>query len=431
MSEQGRCTVVVGCQWGDEGKGKIVDVLAENVDIVARYQGGANAGHTVHVADEEFVLHQIPSGVLHEGKRCLLGNGVVLDIHQFFEEYDALLERDLDLTGRVGVSERAQLLLPYHRFMDRAVEDSAAAEDRIGTTGRGIGPAYEDKAGRRGVRVADLASPSRLRQRVDQAKGRICERLREMGGGANEEMDRALDEALALGERLLEFATDTGPEISEALRNGKRVLLEGAQGTALDLDHGTYPFVTSSNTTAAAAATGTGVGPTSIDAVIGVIKAYTTRVGEGPLPSAFSPEMDARVRELGGEFGATTGRPRRCGWFDAVLARHAAQVNGLTGLAVTKLDVLDTLPELRVATAYRLPDGSLTERFPADTWSLTELEPVYETLPGWESSTAEIRHLGDLPRNARAYLDRIQELMGTPVRWVSVGTRRTQIIPVA
>lgn len=430
MSEQGRCTVVVGCQWGDEGKGKIVDVLAENVDIVARYQGGANAGHTVHVGDEEFILHQIPSGILHEGKRCLLGNGVVLDIHQFFHEYDALLKRGRDLEGRVGVSERAQLLLPYHRWMDRAVEDSAAAPDKIGTTGRGIGPAYEDKAGRRGVRVADLGNAQRLQKRVDQAKERICERLREMGGGATDELDRAIDEALALGERLLSLATDTGPEISRALKDGRRVLLEGAQGTALDLDHGTYPFVTSSNTTAAAAATGTGIGPTAIDSVVGVVKAYTTRVGEGPLPSAFEPEMDAHVRKLGGEFGATTGRPRRCGWFDSVLTRHAAQVNGLTGLAVTKLDVLDTLPELQLATAYRLPDGTVTERFPADTWSLGELEPVYETLPGWHASTGDVRRLEDLPRNARAYLDRIVELTGAPVQWVSVGTRRSQIIPV-
>jgi adenylosuccinate synthase len=430
MSEQGNCTVVVGCQWGDEGKGKIVDVLAENVDIVARYQGGANAGHTVHVGDEEFILHQIPSGILHEGKRCLLGNGVVLDIQQFFQEYDALLKRGRDLEGRVGVSERAQLLLPYHRWMDRATEDSASLQDKIGTTGRGIGPAYEDKAGRRGVRVADLGNAQRLQKRVDQAKERIYERLREMGGGATDELDRALDEALALGERLLSLATDTGPEISRALKDGRRVLLEGAQGTALDLDHGTYPFVTSSNTTAAAAATGTGIGPTAIDSVVGVVKAYTTRVGEGPLPSAFEPEMDAHIRKLGGEFGATTGRPRRCGWFDSVLTRHAAQVNGLTGLAVTKLDVLDTLPELQLATAYRLPDGTVTERFPADTWSLSELEPVYETLPGWGAPTGEVRRLEDLPRNARAYLDRIVELTGTPVQWVSVGTRRSQIIPV-
>ncbi len=421
------CVVIVGAQWGDEGKGKIVDVLAENVDVVARYQGGANAGHTVHVGDSEFVLHQIPSGILHDGKRCLLGNGVVLDVQQFFAEYDALVARGIDIEGRVGVSRRAQVLMPYHRMMDKAVE--ASVTEKIGTTGRGIGPAYEDKAGRRGVRVADFGVQDRLMKRIDVAKSRICLRLEELGVGTGE-LDRAMDETLALGERLLALATDVGPEISSTLKAGRRVLLEGAQGTALDLDHGTYPFVTSSNTTAAAAATGTGIGPTAIDEVIGVVKAYTTRVGEGPLPSAFESDMDAHVRELGGEFGATTGRPRRCGWFDSVLTRFASQVNGLTGLAVTKLDVLDTLPELQIATAYRMADGSVTERFPADTWSLSDVEPVYETLPGWEAPTGEVRTLAGLPRNARAYLDRIEELTDAPVRWVSVGTRRSQIIPV-
>ncbi len=424
----GECTVVVGCQWGDEGKGKIVDVLAEGVDIVARYQGGANAGHTVHVGPDEFILHQIPSGVLHAGKRCLLGNGVVLDVEQFFDEYDALVARGIDLTGRVGVSRRAHVLLPYHRFLDRASESTA--EEKIGTTGRGIGPAYEDKAGRRGVRVVDFGNPERLAKRVQAGMDRVCARLDELGHGADDELHRQMDRALALSDRLLDVSTDTGPEISRALAAGRRVLLEGAQGTALDLDHGTYPFVTSSNTTASGAATGTGIGPTLIDNVIGVVKAYTTRVGEGPLPTGFEPEMDERIRKLGGEFGATTGRPRRCGWFDSVLSRFASQVNGLTGVAVTKLDVLDTLSELKVATAYRMPDGSVVEDFPADTWSLSHIEPVYETLPGWERNTGEARTLDDLPANARRYLDRLEELTEAPVRWVSVGTRRSQIIPV-
>ena len=428
MSGTAKCTVVVGCQWGDEGKGKIVDVLAEGVDIVARYQGGANAGHTVHVGEAEFILHQIPSGILHEGKRCLLGNGVVLDVEQFFQEYDALAARGIELDGRVGVSRRAHVLLPYHRFLDRASEHSAA--EKIGTTGRGIGPAYEDKAGRRGVRVVDFGDPERLQTRVAEGMERVCARLEELGQGAGDDLKRQMDLALALGERLLGVATDTGPEISRALKAGKRILLEGAQGTALDLDHGTYPFVTSSNTTAAGAATGTGIGPTAIDAVVGVVKAYTTRVGEGPLPTGFEAEMDEKVRQLGGEFGATTGRPRRCGWFDSVLSRFAAQVNGLTGVAVTKLDVLDTLPELQVATAYRMPDGSVVEDFPADTRSLNRVEPVYETLPGWQSSTADVRKLQDLPANARRYLDRLEELTEAPVQWVSVGTQRSQIIPV-
>ncbi len=427
MASTGSCTVIVGCQWGDEGKGKIVDVLAENVDIVARYQGGANAGHTVHVGDDEFVLHQIPSGILHEGRRCLLGNGVVLDVHQFFQEYDALVARGIDIAGRVGVSYRSQMLMPYHRWLDRAVEDSAAV--KIGTTGRGIGPAYEDKAGRRGVRVADLLDPERLAKRIDAAQDRVVARLDELGAD-RAELERAMDETLALGERLLGLATDVGPEISAALREGRNVLLEGAQGTALDLDHGTYPFVTSSNTTAGGAATGTGIGPTSITDVIGVVKAYTTRVGEGPLPTGFDPEMDEHTRQLGGEFGATTGRPRRCGWFDSVLTRYASQVNGLTGVAVTKLDVLDTLHEVRIATAYRMPNGKVREFFPADTWSLSHVEPVYETMPGWQAPTGDVRRLEDLPKNARAYLDRIEELTHAPVRWISVGSKRSQIIPV-
>ncbi len=429
MSGTGSCTVVVGCQWGDEGKGKIVDVLAEDVDIVARYQGGANAGHTVHVGDEEFILHQIPSGILHPGKRCVLGNGVVLDVQQFFEEYEALSARGVDVEGRIGVSWRAHLLLPYHRLMDQVSETSAA--EKIGTTGRGIGPAYEDKTGRRGVRVVDLANPERFHKRVAAAMERVCARLEALGHeDARDELQERLDEALALGERLLGIATDAGSEITAALKSGKRVLLEGAQGTALDVDHGTYPFVTSSSTTAGGAATGTGIGPTVIDSVVGVVKAYTTRVGEGPLPSAFEAKMDERVRELGAEFGATTGRPRRCGWFDSVLTRFAAQVNGLTALAITKLDVLDTLDELRIATHYRMPDGEVVRGFPADTWSLGSVEPVYETLPGWKTSIRDVRRLEDLPAAARAYLDRIEELTEAPVGWVSVGSQREQIIQV-
>jgi adenylosuccinate synthase len=381
------------------------------------------------VGEEEFILHQIPSGILHEGKRCLLGNGVVLDVEQFFEEHDALAERGISMAGRVGVSRRAHVLLPYHRFLDRASESNAA--EKIGTTGRGIGPAYEDKAGRRGIRVSDFADAERLRGRVQAGLDRVCARLDAMGHGAGEELARQMEAALALRDRLLAVATDTGPEISRALKAGKRVLLEGAQGTALDLDQGTYPFVTSSNTTAAGAATGTGIGPTAIDAVVGVVKAYTTRVGEGPLPTAFDPEMDEHVRRLGGEYGATTGRPRRCGWFDSVLSRFASQVNGLTGVAVTKLDVLDTLPELRVATAYRMPDGSVVHDFPADTWSLGRVQPVYETLPGWQTPTGSARRLEDLPPAARRYLDRLEELTEAPVRWVSVGSQRSQIIPVA
>jgi adenylosuccinate synthase len=422
------CVVVVGCQWGDEGKGKIVDVLAEEMDVVARYQGGANAGHTVHVGEEEFILHQIPSGILHPEKRCLLGNGVVLDLVQFFHEHDELRRRGVEVDGRVGVSRRAHLLLPYHRFLDRAAEEGT--DQKIGTTGRGIGPAYEDKAGRRGIRVADMANARRFQELMERGLTRARKRLASLGGTEVQALEEGMEAAAGLRERLLALSTDTGLEVEQALAAGRRILLEGAQGTALDLDHGTYPYVTSSNTTAAAAATGIGVGPTRIASVLGVVKAYTTRVGNGPLPTAFEPEMDERMRQLGGEFGATTGRPRRCGWFDAVLARYAARVNGLTGVAVTKLDVLDTLPEVSVATAYRTPDGVL-EEFPADTFGLDQVEPVLDTLPGWEAPTSSARSLDELPANARRYLDRIQELTGAPIEMVSVGTRRNQIIRVA
>lgn len=419
----GSCTVVVGCQWGDEGKGKVVDVLAENVQVIARYQGGANAGHTVHVGDKEFILHQIPSGVIRQGKRCLLGNGVVLDIDQFFHEFDRLAERGVELEYRIGVSSRAHVVLPYHRALDAANEE--VASKKIGTTGRGIGPAYEDKVGRRGVRVGDLLDSSQARRKVERGIAQARARLAQLN--ADPDLAGTANEALALVHRLPSVATEVGQEIADALASGKRVLLEGAQGTALDVDHGTYPYVTSSNTIAGAAAVGSGIGPTAIDSVVGVVKAYTTRVGNGPLPTGFNPKMDAHIRTLGGEFGATTGRPRRCGWFDAVVVSYAGRVNGLTGMAITKLDVLDTLPEVKIATAYRI-DGELRAAFPSGAWELERAEPVYETLPGWQTPTTEAHTLSDLPKNARAYLDRVEELVGVPIAIVSVGARRSQVI---
>ena len=423
-----RCLVVVGAQWGDEGKGKIVDVLASEVSIIARYQGGANAGHTVHVGGEEFILHQIPSGILHGGKRCLLGNGVVLDLEQFFEELDGLIARGIETDGRLGVSGRAHLLLEYHKKLDQMNEARRGAA-RIGTTGRGIGPAYEDKVARVGVRVADLLNPARARELILAGVQRANEKLRE-GGGETLDPERVADSVLGMSDRLVPLIAETGKEITQALGAGKRVLLEGAQGSLLDLDHGTYPYVTSSTTTAAGGATGVGIGPTAIDGVLGVVKAYTTRVGSGPLPTEIPPPLGDRLRELGGEYGATTGRPRRCGWFDAVVVRYAARVNGLTGLAVTKLDVLDSFDEIRIAVGYDIEGQRFDSVFPYDLSLLDKAQPVYETLPGWKSSTSHARSLADLPQNARAYLDRLQEITNVPIAFVSVGTRRDQIIRV-
>ena len=419
------CLVVVGAQWGDEGKGKLVDVLSERADLVVRYQGGANAGHTVVIGETQFVLRQIPSGILHPGAVCVVGNGVVLEPETFFGELDQLAERGVATEGRIFVSDRAHLVLPYHKLLDAASEKS----QKLGTTGRGIGPAYEDKYGRRGIRVADLrhleCARALLAERVDRAN-----RLLEMMGSAERasyEQHVALLERLA--PRILPLAADAGLLVHRAVRQGKRVLLEGAQGALLDVDHGTYPFVTSSNTTAGGAAVGAGIGPTLINGVLGVVKAYTTRVGNGPLPTeAPSPHGD-RLRQVGGEFGAVTGRPRRCGWFDATVVRYAARVNGLTGLAVTKLDVLDGFEEIPICTSYRL-DGGACEEMPAEVEDLGRVEPVYEVLRGWNRPTGAARKLEDLPKEARAYLDRLEALSGVPARYLSVGTRRDQIIEI-
>jgi len=420
-----RCLVVVGAQWGDEGKGKIVDVLAGQASLIARYQGGANAGHTVHVGGDSFVLHQIPSGILHPAQRCLLGNGVVLDLDQFFPELDAIIARGIDAEPRVGISGRAHLLLEYHKRLDQASE-RARGVAKIGTTGKGIGPAYEDKIARTGIRVADLMDVERGRRLLVQATQRANQRLARAGA---EPMEAELlaDQVLRWRERLLPLVTDTGREITAALGRGESVLLEGAQGALLDVDHGTYPFVTSSTTTAAGACTGVGIGPTRVEQVLGVVKAYTTRVGSGPLPTELAEPMQSQLRELGGEYGATTGRPRRCGWFDAVVVRYAAQVNGLTGLAITKLDVLDTLPEIRICNGYRAGDFCY-DTFPYDLRVLDHAEPIYEIVPGWNTDISSVRSYGQLPAAARAYLDRLEELTGVPITYVSVGTKRDQII---
>ena len=418
-----RAIVVVGAQWGDEGKGKLVDVIAERADWVVRYQGGANAGHTVHIGDHSTVLHQVPSGILHPGVRCAIGNGVVLDPETLFEEVDALINDGVDVSGRLYVSDRAHLVMPYHKLVDK--ESSASKE--IGTTGRGIGPCYEDKIARRGVRVLDLAHADRLRTLVERGVEHANHVLIGTGSTKRASVEHTLEALGRLAPRLLGISEDVGLAMHRALKTGAAVLFEGAQGSLLDIDPGPYPYVTSSNTTAGGAATGVGVSPRVLDECIGVVKAYTTRVGGGPLPTEYDEAMGERVRKLGNEYGATTGRPRRCGWFDAVVVRYAVRVNGLSALAVTKLDVLDTLERIALCTAYHI-NGELVTEFPGDIADLEQITPHYEWFEGWQSSTADARTMEALPAQARKYLDRIEELVESPIRYVSVGTRRDQII---
>jgi adenylosuccinate synthase len=418
-----RTVVIVGAQWGDEGKGKLVDVLSERADWVVRYQGGANAGHTVQIGDKSFVLHQIPSGILHPGVRCAIGNGVVLDPHTLFTEIDELIADGVDVQGRLYVSDRTHLVLPYHKLVDGV----SSASKEIGTTGRGIGPAYEDKIARRGVRVLDLRHPEHLRSRVQRGVAHANAQLAAFGVTERASLDDTLAALEAISPRILAITEDVGLAIHRAIKSGASVLLEGAQGSLLDVDHGTYPYVTSSSTTSGGAAIGVGIAPSSIHAVLGIVKAYTTRVGNGPLPTELGEPLASEIRKLGNEFGATTGRPRRCGWFDSVVVRYATRVNGLTGLAVTKLDVLDTLDRVALCTGYNI-DGELHNDFPGDLVALDRAEPQYEWMTGWQQSTADARKLSDLPAAARAYLDRIEAMAEAPIRYVSVGTRRDQII---
>ncbi|MGD8496961.1 MAG: adenylosuccinate synthase [Gemmatimonadales bacterium] len=429
FGENTHCLVLVGAQWGDEGKGKITDVLAEQASIVARYQGGANAGHTVLTGGEEFILHLIPSGALYPSVRCLLGNGVVVDPWTLDEEIEKLESRGIAIRERLGVSWRAHLVLPYHRLLDGAAEASRGGSE-IGTTRRGIGPAYRDKVERSGVRVCDLVDLRAVRGMVEERCATANARLAHYGSEKRADADEVMARLEEVTPGLLALATETGDEIRSDLADGGRVLLEGAQGSLLDVDHGTYPYVTSSNTTAGGAAVGVGIGPTLIDEVLGVVKAYTTRVGNGPLPTELEGAAAEHLRQLGGEFGATTGRPRRPGWFDGVVVRHAAAVNGLTALAVTKLDVLDTFESIELGIGYEL-DGVRQPSFPPRTEDLDRVRPVYETLPGWRTSTEECRTWESLPGAARDYLLRVQQVSGVPIRYVSVGSSRSQIVPVA
>jgi adenylosuccinate synthase len=413
---------LVGTQWGDEGKGKITDVLAAKAQVVARYQGGNNAGHTVVVGDQTYKLHLIPSGILYEDKTCLIGNGVVVDPAVLCTEIDYLHKANIP-TSNLFISEKAHLIMPYHKVLDQLEE--ANRTYKIGTTGRGIGPAYVDKYMRMGVRMIDLKSREALERALDQVlplKNRILQKVYDHPGFNKEDL---IQEYLGYAETIVPLLTDTSLLIHESRLEGKGILLEGAQGTLLDVDHGTYPFVTSSNPTAGGAAPGVGIGPNHIDQVIGVVKAYTTRVGEGPFPAELKDATGDLIRERGREYGTTTGRPRRCGWFDAVMVRYAVRVNGLTGLAVTLLDVLDALENIQVCVAYDFR-GERLEHFPADLEMLKECKPIYATLPGWQEDTTEVHNFEDLPSQARAYLAFLEEQVGCPIHIVSVGPRRDQ-----
>ncbi len=417
--------VVVGAQWGDEGKGKITDFLAGDAEMVVRYQGGPNAGHTVWVNDQQYKLHLVPSGILYPGKACVIGNGVVVDPEVLVAELDYLAARGVD-TGSLAISDSAHVIMPYHRVLD-GLEEERRGEGRIGTTRRGVGPAYMDKLARIGIRVADLLDPPTFSAKLEQnlrEKNTLLERVYGVEGF---EKEAIFQRYLALAERFKDRVTDTSVVVNEALDAGRHVLFEGAQGTLLDIDHGTYPFVTSSHPVAAGACLGAGVGPTRIDTVIGVAKAYTTRVGEGPFPTELTGDVGHWIRERGHEYGTATGRPRRVGWLDTVILRYAARVSGLAALAITRLDTLGGLDRVRVAVEYRY-DGRTLRHFPHSLKVLAGCEPVYEDLDGWDEDITGLGDLASLPPAARRYLERIEALTGLEVAIVSIGRERAQTI---
>ncbi|ATB27195.1 adenylosuccinate synthase [Melittangium boletus] len=424
--------VVIGAQWGDEGKGKVVDLLTEHAQVVVRFQGGNNAGHTLVVGGQKTVLHLIPSGILHQGKTCVIGNGVVLDPAVLVKEIDALKERGfLKEDGQLLISDNAHVIFPWHKLLD-TYREKARGEGAIGTTGRGIGPAYEDKVARRGIRVRDLLNAERLRKRIEERLPGVRDELRELcrpDSAPPPELDavKVHQDFAALGERLKPYVSDVSLYLAGQVQRGARILFEGAQGTLLDVDHGTYPFVTSSNCVAGNAAVGSGLGPTAIDRVMGISKAYTTRVGGGPFPTELTDEVGDRLRKVGDEFGATTGRPRRCGWLDGVVLRYAARVNGLYGLALTKLDVLSGLKTLQICNAYEL-DGKRITELPGDYEDLARVKPLYENLPGWDDKLAGVRTFDELPENAKRYVRRVEEISGVPVTCISVGADRGETV---
>ncbi len=421
--------VIIGAQWGDEGKGKVVDLLADRFDIVARYQGGHNAGHSVYVGDKAFVLRLLPSGIIHADKTCVLGNGMVIDPKAFFEEVDQIQTQGISVTPeRLKVSSRAHLIMPYHRALDHTSEERLGNE-KIGTTLRGIGPAYEDKAGRRGIRVADALVPELLKLRIERNLEE-ANRIIVLYGREPLRSDEIFAEISVLVERLRPFVAETSHFFSEAKKANKKILLEGAQATLLDVDHGTYPYVTSSNPTAGGASVGAGIPPHHITGVLGIVRTYATRVGEGPFPTEMldaEESMADLIRQRGNEYGSVTKRPRRCGWFDAIATRYAAELNGFNSVALTKLDVLDALDEIKVCVGYEI-DGRRIDTFPAVSHDLNRIKPIYETLPGWKSETLGITKLADLPPNARAYVDFLSNSIGVEIGLISTGPERDQTI---
>jgi adenylosuccinate synthase len=416
--------IIVGAQWGDEGKGKIVDMLAGDADIVARYQGGANAGHTVCIGDRQFVLHLLPSGIFHPHICCVIGNGVVIDPSALLGEIAQLQAAGFNVGGRLFISHNAHLIMPYHKLLDVIREQTT---NKIGTTGRGIGPAYIDKATRNGIRIVDLLDRDVLARKITANLEEKNQILTKVYGETKIDVDAIIAEYEAFDKKIDEYITDTALYLNKALADGKRIIAEGAQGALLDVDHGTYPYVTSSNPTSGGACTGLGIPPTAVSDIVGIVKAYCTRVGNGPFPTELLDATGERLRTIGQEFGATTGRPRRCGWFDAVALRYSAMINGITRIAITKLDVLDTFEEIKICVGYEVK-GKRLKSFPTDLATLERITPVFESFPGWKEPISSVRSYADLPSNARRYVEALGGLTGTSVWLVSVGARRDQTV---
>ena len=415
-------TVLVGSQWGDEGKGKIVDILSENYDIVTRYQGGANAGHTVNIGDKQYILHLIPSGILREGVICVIGNGVVIDPTALLEEIELLKKNNIEVDGRLFISHNAHLIMPYHKLLDSISE---SGENKIGTTGRGIGPCYIDKYARKGIKIVDLLNRKALEEKIRENLKEKNNLLKKVYEHEELDVDEIIKQYVEFDKAIDKYIKDVPSYLNNAIAEGKSILLEGAQGALLDVDHGTYPYVTSSSPTSGGACTGTGIPPTKINSVVGIVKAYTTRVGFGPFPTELTNDEGEKLRRIGAEYGATTGRPRRCGWFDAFLVSYSAMINGIDSVAVTKLDVLGSFDELKICVGYEL-SGKPLKSFPTDVERLSEVQPVYETLPGWNSDISKCLSYSELPSNTKDYLNFIAEKSDIKIKIISVGPKRQQ-----